>query len=77
MNEKSVDSIKAALNTLRSTGRQPTGVRMHPLDIQWMRRRYLDTGTSALDTSVLFGLPIEPDCAVERGKPKPIYERRP
>jgi len=68
-----LEDVKRAVAVLRA-GRfkHPVKVRMHPLDVQAMRRKY--GGDTGAVLHRLVGVPVEEDCAVPRGRPIAEYD---
>jgi len=68
-----LEDVKRAVAILRA-GRfkHPVKVRMHPLDIQKMSRKYGGDTDAVLHRIV--GVPVFPDCAVPRGRPIAEYD---
>lgn len=70
-----LEDIKRAVAILQG-GRfkHPVRVRMHPLDIQLLERKY--GGDSDAVFHKIVGVPVELDCAVTRGRPIAEYEEK-
>ena len=70
--DRLVNEITSAMVQIESgMNSKPEKIRMHPLDIAYLRRRYFDRhDVTTIDKSRIVGVRIEPDCAVTRGWPQ-------
>lgn len=70
-----MDQINSAAATLRKKKyKKPIRVRIHPLDMQVIQRRY-NPEPSPEQIEALMGYPLEIDCAVRRGHPVTEYKK--
>ena len=69
-----VSAIGAVLVTVTAAETKPARLRIHPLDVQALERRYPITEKSGytLSESIrkLMGVPMQQDCGVRRGRPE-------
>ena len=68
-----LDDVKRAVAILRAGKfKHPVKVRMHPLDIAYMQRKYGGDTDAVIEKIV--GAPVALDCAVARGRPIAEYD---
>jgi len=68
-----LEDLRRAVAILR-TGRHkhPIKIRMHPLDMNAMARKYGGDPNAVIEK--IAGAPVEMDCAVPRGRPVAEYD---
>ena len=67
-----LEDLKRAVAILQAGKfKHPVKVRMHPLDIQLLQRKY--GGDPGAVHMRIVGVPVEEDCAVPRGRPVAEY----
>ncbi len=65
-----VIEINEQMALLRAYRHRPIlRIRMHPLDIEYLRKTYISDAPPSIFGAAVLGSPVEPDDACERGKP--------
>lgn len=63
--------VKRRIDKQEEEGLTPSKIRMHPLDIQLLQREFIpEVREHSIYGSTLFGVTLEPDCAVARDNPQ-------